>query len=165
MIRAQANILISRPAEAVFEYVAVDFFKNYRRWSPEVISLWAISNGPVRLGATGQQVRMDMGFRTECKFRVSVFDLARRVDFAGISAPILSSYRMHEIGRQTRLTFIFEYSGPGFLILPFKKQLRSTVQEGARQMVLNIKQLMESEVAVSANITLKDELKSSISSA
>jgi len=39
MVRAQASTDIGRPVDAVFRFVAVDFFRNYPRWSPEVVEL------------------------------------------------------------------------------------------------------------------------------
>ena len=145
MIRSQADTIITRPAAAVFDYVAVDFFQNYQRWSPEVISLQAATPGPVGLGTIGRQVRIDMGMRTECSFRVSLFEIGRGVDFQCMSMPMLSSYRMDEIADKTRLTFIFEYSGSDFFLRPFKRRIHATVQKGALQVVSNIKRLLESD--------------------
>ncbi|MEN8178098.1 MAG: SRPBCC family protein [Pseudomonadota bacterium] len=151
MIRSQASAIISRPAADVFEYVATDFFQNYQHWSPEVISLQATTDGPVGLGARGRQVRIDMGVRSECSFRVSVFEPARRVDFQCTSTPMLSSYRIDELGNGARLTFVFEYSGSSFLLRPFRRYIHSTVQRGAQQVVSNIKGLVESGVISSFN--------------
>lgn len=145
MIRTEANTLIARPTEAVFDFVAIDFFENYRQWSPEVVSVKMTSNGPIRLGSTGQQVRVDNGFRTNCSFRVGVYEEDKRIDFVGVSAPFLSSYRFQDIAGKTRLTFIFEYKGPELLVLPFKKHIRRTVHEGAKRVVHNIKLLLETE--------------------
>ena len=36
MVKARADILIRRPPERVYGFVARDFFANYPRWSPEV---------------------------------------------------------------------------------------------------------------------------------
>ena len=144
MIRSQASTIISRPATAVFEYVAVDFFLNYQRWSPEVISLRATTPGPVGLGTRGRQVRIDRGIRTECWFRISVFDFARQVDFKCTTAPMLSSYRIEGLGERSRLTFLFEYAGSDFWLRPFKGQIQRTVQRGTQQVVANIKGLVES---------------------
>ena len=145
MIRTQANTIISRPAATVFEYVATDFFLNYRRWSPEVIHLQAATDGPVGLGSSGRQIRVDMGVRTECSFRISVFEVDRRVDFQCMSTPMLSSYRMEGFADSTRLTFIFEYSGAHLLMRPFKRRIQDTVHKGAVQVVTNINNLLESE--------------------
>ena len=36
MVKAQASTLIARPAAQVYNFIAVDFLKNYQRWSPDV---------------------------------------------------------------------------------------------------------------------------------
>ena len=81
MVTARASILIARPPEAVFQFVALDFFANYRRWSPEVKRLDILTPGPIRVGSLARQVRVDHGPRTESTFRVKVLDDPRRLEF------------------------------------------------------------------------------------
>ncbi len=147
MVRAQASTLIARPAEQVFNFIAVDFLKNYKRWSPEVVSLQPRSEGPVRVGTTCRQVRVDQGRRTESTFRVSVFEPARRVDFQGMSKPFRVSYQLEPVTDKTRLTFTFELSRLELFMRPFEKLIRVALQEGAERVVRNIKGLIESEVS------------------
>lgn len=147
MVRTQAHICIARPRTEVFRFVATDFFENYRRWSPEVIVLQATSPGPIGLGSTGRQVRVDFGRRTEVSFRVSAFDELNRIDFQGLSMPMLSSYRFIEVDRHTRLTFIFELARLDIFMRPFTGLINQKVQRGAQQMVWNIKRLLESDAA------------------
>jgi hypothetical protein len=144
MIRAQANTLIMRPRTEVFRFVATDFFANYPRWSPEVLMLRATSPGPIAVGSTGRQVRVDYGRRTELSFRVTVFEADSRVDFRGISQPMFSSYRFAEMGGQTRLTFIFELNRLDYLMRPFSGLINMKVQQGVEQVVWNIQRLLES---------------------
>jgi hypothetical protein len=146
MIRAQASTIIAQPASEVFRFVATDFFVNYPRWSPEVMALRATSPRPIRLGSTGWQVRVDYGRRTEVSFRVSVFEERRRIDFQGISVPMLSSYRFVELNQRTRLTFLFELKRMDYVIRPFSGLINLKVQQGAQQVVGNIKRLLEAEV-------------------
>ena len=147
MVRGQASTVIARPPEQVFEFVAVDFFKNYQRWSPEVVSLQPVSQGRVRVGTTCRQVRVDQGRRTESTFRVTVFEPGKRVDFKGISSPFLVSYRLDAVADRTRLTFTFELSRLEFYMRPFEKLVRTAVQEGAERVVRNINDLMETQVS------------------
>ena len=124
MVRAQASTLIARPAEQVFNFIAVDFLKNYRRWSPEVVSLQPQSDGPVRVGMACRQVRIDQGRRTESTFRVSRFEPGKRIEFQGISNPFRVSYQLDPIAEKTRLTFIFELSRLELYMRPFEKLIR-----------------------------------------
>ena len=155
MIRAQATTLIARPNAEVFRYVATDFFKNYPLWSPEVVMLRATSPGPIRVGSTGWQARVDFGRRTELSFRVSIFDEGRRVDFQGISMPMLSSYRFVEINQRTRLTFLFELKRIDYFMRPFTGLINLKVQQGAQQVVNNVKRLLEAETRIASDRGLR----------
>lgn len=42
MISARSQIAIGQPVSKVYGFVVTDFFKNYPRWSPEVVELEAI---------------------------------------------------------------------------------------------------------------------------
>ncbi len=61
--------------------------------------------------------------------------------------PMLSSYRFIEVDRHTRLTFIFELARLDIFMRPFTGLINQKVQQGAQQMVWNIKRLLESDAA------------------
>ena len=146
MVRGKASTLIARPAEQVFNFIAVDFLGNYQRWSPEVVSLESKTQGPVRVGTTCRQVRVDQGRRTESTFRVSRFEPAKRVEFEGMSNPFRVSYELAPTADKTRLTFTFELSRLEFFMRPFEKLIRIAMAEGAEKVVRNIKRLIETEI-------------------
>ena len=146
MLKAQASTLIARPAEQVFNFIAVDFFKNYERWSPEVVSLKPLSQGPVRIGTTCRQVRIDQGRRTESTFRVSRLEPGKHVEFEGTSSPFRVCYQLDPTAEKTRLTFTFELSRLELFMRPFEKLIRIAMTEGAESVVRNIKRLIETEV-------------------
>jgi hypothetical protein len=146
MIRASATTLIARPPPQVFQFVAADFFENYQRWSPEVVSVQQLSQGPVELGTTGRQIRIDHGRRTDATFRVSAFEPEERITFEGISDPFAISYRLEGVGDGTRLTFELELSRLAFYMRPFERLIRGGVQDAAERIVRNIKDLIEAEV-------------------
>ncbi len=147
MVRARAGTLIARSPEQVFQFIAVDFLKNYRRWSPEVVSLELKSPGPIKVGTICRQVRIDQGRRTQSTFRVSAFEPAKRVDFEGTSDRFLVSYQLRPVAEQTRLTFTFELSRLELYMRPFEKLIRVALQEGSDRVVRNIKHLIETEVS------------------
>jgi hypothetical protein len=147
MIRAQATARIARPVDRVYAFVALDFVQNYKRWSPEVVTLELLTPGPIRVGTRGHQVRVDYGHRTEAGFCVSALEDAKRIDFAGTSDPFLISYQMQALGGQTGLTFIFELSRLQLYMRPFERLIRTTVQREAERVVMNIKRLIEREIS------------------
>lgn len=146
MVRAQAQVLIVRPPDSVFNFIAVEFFQNYPRWSPEVVELHPSTPGPVRIGTTGRQVRIDQGRRTESVFRVCRFEQARCIAFQGISSPYQVNYLIRPVDNNTRLMFTFELSRLELYMRPFEKLIRIAMQEGAQSVTRNLKALIESEV-------------------
>ncbi len=144
MVKAEASIMIRRPVESVFDFVVVEFFENYPKWSPEVIELKAATPPPLRVGTTARQVRVDQGRRTESTFRVSALETGQRIVFQGTSTPFNIVYRFAPLGGdKTRLTFAFELSRLDLFIRPFEKLIRLAVQDGAERVVHNIKGLIE----------------------
>ena len=55
MIQGSASICIARPVSTVYRFIAVDFYRNYPRWSPEVIALTPLTPGPWRASAPSRQ--------------------------------------------------------------------------------------------------------------
>ncbi|MCU0835928.1 MAG: SRPBCC family protein [Chromatiaceae bacterium] len=155
MVRAEASALVAAPAGRVYAFVADDFARNYRRWSPEVQHLVLLTPGPLRVGTQARQVRVDQGRRSDYRFQVTVLDPPSRVAFAEVSDLFRIDYRVTPIGQQTRLTFAFELRRLELYMRPFEKLIRMAAQDGAARVVRNIKALVEGEVAQDANGTAR----------
>lgn len=147
MVKAESTTLIRRPLPAVYAFVVDGFVSNYPRWSPEVRSLRPLTDGPLCIGWTAHQVRVDQGRRTETDFRVVVLEPQRRVCFRGVGDPFVIDYRFVERGEDTGLIFSFELARLGFALRPFEKLIRFAVQDGTERVVRNLKQLVEKEIA------------------
>ena len=147
MVKARADILILRPPETVYDFVARDFFVNYPRWSPEVRRLDVLTPGPVRVGSQARQVRTDQGRQSESTFRVTALEELARLEFAESADLFRTAYWLDPVGDQTRLTFAFELTRMDFFMRPFEKLIRVTIQDGAGRVVRNIKGLVEREPA------------------
>ncbi|MEI7867249.1 MAG: SRPBCC family protein [Candidatus Methylumidiphilus sp.] len=148
----KASITISRPTEDVFKFISIDFFQNYPKWSPEVIQLEALTEGPVKLGIIARQVRVDQGHRTESKFRVTVYEPNKCLCFTGVSDPYRCTYELVDSnpGKAARLSFTFELLEIQMFMRPFEKLIRKVVQDGTERTVRNIKRLAETNIHVSA---------------
>jgi hypothetical protein len=145
MISARASILVDSPCQRVYEFVAVNFQRNYRRWSPEVEHLEMLTPGPLRVGSRARQVRVDQGRRSDNTFRVVALEPPRQVHFAESSDKFRVAYRIDPEGNRARLTFGFELRRVELYMRPFEKLIRAAVQEGAERVVRNIKGLVERE--------------------
>lgn len=142
---AKARIAIECPPAEIFRYLGDGFFENYPKWSPEVIELERITDGPLKLGTIARQVRIDQGRRTETRFTINVYEPGKRLGFAGVSDPFRCTYELRDInpGKSAELIFTFELSEIQIFMRPFEKLIRVVVQEGAERTVRNLKQLTE----------------------
>jgi hypothetical protein len=150
MASARASILIDRPAPEVYAFIADDFTRNYRRWSPEVQRLEMLTPGPLRVGSRARQVRVDQGRRTDCTFRITALDRPSRVCFAETGDQFRIEYLIvpgagGAAEAPTRLTFGFQLNRLELDMRPFEKLIRAALQDGAERVVRNLKRLVESE--------------------
>lgn len=145
----KANALIQRPPQDVFDFVGANFLTNYPRWSPEVVELKPLTEGPVKVGTMCHQVRVDQGRRSESTFKVMAFQPGQRICFEGVS----NSYRCDYVFEPSnppsasRITFTFELHSLEMFMRPFEKLIRIAVQEGTEKTVRSIKKLVEAEIA------------------
>lgn len=147
MVQALVSAEIERPVGTVFEFVAVEFFDNYPRWSPEVRELEPLDGDRVQPGMRARQVRVDRGRRSETVFRVTDLEPQRRVRFEGTDRPaFVIEYAFDPLGPgRCRLDFRFELCRLELYMRPFESLIRRAVQEGSEQTVDNIKRLIERE--------------------
>ncbi|MGF1546115.1 MAG: SRPBCC family protein [Thiotrichales bacterium] len=144
MIAAEAQVRIERPIAVVFQYVAIEFFANYRKWSPEVIALEPSVPGPITVGVTALQVRRDFGYRSKARFRVSQLEFERRLCFEALTRPRFRiTYRFEPDNGATRLIFTFELD-PERYWLPFRRAIAQATQGASEAVVRRIKFLLES---------------------
>ena len=146
MIVAKADALVFHEIEAVFRFVALEFPKNYPRWSPEVSKLETLTPGPVQTGFQARQVRVDQGQKTDSIFEVSERVAPRRIIFRGISAPYVSTYEFDDLDASTRLIFTFELRELEPRLRPFEKLIRIALVDGAKRTVKRLKLLIEREM-------------------
>jgi hypothetical protein len=140
------SIVINRPAYNLFNFIAVDFYDNYPKWSPEVKELELLSPPPLKLNSLVRQVRIDNGQRSESTFKITTYKVAEKLVFEGVSNAYRCSYNFTPINSSanTQLTFTFELLKLELFMLPFEKLVCIAVQEGAKRTVRNLKNLIES---------------------
>ncbi|HYE34026.1 SRPBCC family protein [Methylocaldum sp.] len=146
-VKAKASTVINKPVDEVFHFISDEFFNNYPKWSPEVVELKPLSEGPVRLGTLARQVRVDHGHRSESTFRVTDYQPNKRICFSGVSSPYRVIYDLEQNSApspSTQIAFTFELPELELFMRPFEKLIRVAVQEGAEQTVKNLKGLIES---------------------
>ena len=146
MITAKSDVLVFQDIEQVYRFVALDFVANYPRWSPEVISLKALSDGPIQPGYQASQVRVDQGHKTESIFEVVELIAHQRIVFKGVTAPYCSTYEFDNLNASTRLSFTFDLYEVEPRMRPFEKLIRLALQEGVKRTMKKLKILIEKEM-------------------
>ena len=141
-----ASILINKPVDNVFNFIAVDFFNNYPRWSPEVHELELLSAPPLQLNSLVRQVRIDNMQRSESTFKITTYKVGQKLVFEGVSNAYRCSYDFVSTNpsTNTQITFTFELLKLELFMLPFEKLISIAVQDGANRTVRNLKNLVES---------------------
>ncbi len=141
----RAEIVIRSTPGAIFDFIGVNFFSNYPRWSPEVVELEKLSDGEIAVGTLARQVRIDQRHRLESKFEVTRFEVGKGLVFEGVPDPFRCSFdiRAVDASAKTSLTFTFEGMELRPHMRPFEKLIRRVVQDGAVRTTRNIKHLIE----------------------
>ena len=143
LIHSHHRTVIHRSIEDVYQFVAVDFFRNYRRWSPEVSELEQITAGAMRVGMTGRQVRDDHGYRSEATFRVTRMKPLHELRFASLTKPEFDVYyRFEPVSSSTRIQFDFRLKLP-LAMLPLHERIASIVDQSGNRVVGNIRALLD----------------------
>ena len=149
MLCSHNSILINRKIHGVYQFVALDFFDNYPKWSPEVSELEKLTSGDMRVGMTGRQVRYDSGYRSEAHFRVTHLDPLRELRFVSTSKPYFDvRYLFRPAASGTRLTFDFRLELPLFM-LPLRSRIGGSVKRGGERIVCNLKNILEANADAS----------------
>ena len=142
----KASAVVRKPVEDVFQFIGEEFFDNYPKWSPEVVELKPLSQGPLTVGTMVRQVRVDLGHRSESTFKVTDFQPNRRIAFSGVSNAYRCAYELENAATPTpatRVAFTFEFPELELFMKPFEKLIRIAVQDGAERTVSNLKGLLE----------------------
>ena len=146
MITAKSDVLVFQDVAPVYRFVALDFMTNYPRWSPEVISLKRLSDGPIQPGYQASQTRVDQGHKTESTFEVVELSVNQRIVFKGVTAPYCSTYEFDNLNGSTQLTFTFELFELEPRMRPFEKLIGLALQEGVKRTIKKLKLLIEKEM-------------------
>lgn len=142
-ISGQASIEIDKPAEAVFSFVAQNFFSNYPKWAADVVKVEPLTGESVFVGAKGRQVRDENGDLVESVFEVTEYEPCSKFIFHGIAAPYVHTYIIEDLAENScKFTFRFDLCDIDIFMRPFEKLIRVAIEDGTENTVENIKNLL-----------------------
>jgi hypothetical protein len=144
----EATVSIDKTIDHVFHYVGERFFDNYPKWAVEVVHFEPLDDSKeVSIGAKAKQIRKDNGAKIESVFEITDYEPHTRFGFQGINAPYKHTYLFEcdENNKPTKLTFRFELLELDVFMRPFQKLIRTAIEDGAENVVENIKNLVVAE--------------------
>lgn len=143
-VAGEASIEIDKPLTEVFSFVGEKFFDNYPKWAVEVIDFEPLDGNQVFVGAKAKQVRKDNDAEIESIFAITEYQPYVKLIFEGLNEPYKHSYFLEGSEQKvpTRLIFRFELLQLEVFMRPFEKLIRYAIEDGAENMVENIKNLI-----------------------
>lgn len=143
-ILGESSVVINKPIDETFEYIAEHFFDNYPKWAVDLIALEPLDGREIFVGAKAQQVRRDQGKEVKSTFQVSDYQPTKLFSCKGISAEYVDHYQFDAIqnGSFTQLTYTFELLNVELFMRPFEKLIRVAIEDGAETTTDNIKSLL-----------------------
>jgi len=112
MIKAERTVVIDRPVEEVFAYVADQ--TNTPNWQAGLVEVQRTTAGPIGVGTKHTFVRNFIGRRMEADNEYVAYEPNRLVTFRTTSGPsLVASYLFDAVPDGTRLTSRVELQGAG----------------------------------------------------
>jgi carbon monoxide dehydrogenase subunit G len=107
-MRAENSVLIARPIEDVFGFLAVP--QNNEQWMSAVVATKRTATEPVTLGETFQHTVKFLGRTFDVTFEVIELDSPTRYSVRNNDGPIefRGSYQLEQSDDKTRFTFVLE---------------------------------------------------------
>ena len=142
MLKIETSTVINRPVEEVFAVVSNP--DNYVKWSPGLVEVKRISEGPVGVGTTWRLVRQVLGQRLEGDLEITEYEPNRNFTLDSKSRPFPGKARWtcDAIEGGTRVSVVVQAEPGGFFKLA-EPLLRSFTKRTMETELANLKDLME----------------------
>ena len=149
MINVEESIIINRPVEEVFAFVADQ--PNATQWQSGVLEVRRITDGPIGVGTKHKAVRKFMGRRLEAINEYVVYELNKEVTFTGSAggADFRHSYLTEATPEGTKLTSRMEMRPKGLFGLAEHLIVSSLRREFTASMG-ELKDLLENRVVAAS---------------
>jgi uncharacterized membrane protein len=143
MIKAEHSVVIRRPVEQVFTFLAD--FKNEPQFVPAVVKTEQTSAGPIGVGTTYREVnRLILGLRTAAAYQITEYEPNHKVAFKSLSGPaqFKGGYTVEAIGGGTQVTLAGEAVMVGLFKL-LEPIIARTVAKQVVASLTNLKAVLE----------------------
>lgn len=105
MIKMEQSVIINRPQEVVFAFVANP--ENETKWQADLVEAKFTTNGTVGIGSKGRDRRQFMGKPVETTWEVTEYQPDHKMAFRVITGPIPfhGAYLFEPVAGGTKFTF------------------------------------------------------------
>ena len=144
MIKVETSVVINRPVEEVFEFVAAP--ENTSQWVSGLLEAKRVSKGSVALGAKSTQVRQFLGQQMKTTFEVAEYEPNKKLAFKTHAGPLKfeGAITFESVEGSTKVSIIAQAETRGF----FKKAEKIAPLAAQRQMETDfatLKALLETQ--------------------
>lgn len=148
-MRVESSIIIDRPIDAVFAYLAD--YRNDPAWRAEVRELRYLSDGAVGVGTHAMETSILWGRRVTTESVITAYEPNLRVDFDYVAGPfrVRGSRRFEAVEGGTRVTSELEWrptSRVGRMVAPM---MRRGYQRMLDRYLLRVRAILEEAVETS----------------
>ena len=144
MARMEASVVINRPVDEVFAYMAD--VRNWPQWNSGMLEGEQTSAGPVGVGTTFRGVNQFLGRRMEWTSEVTEYEPNRKMGQKITSGPMLieQSLTFEPVEGGTRFTLVGEGETGGFFKLA-EPIVNRTMQRQMEGNLANLKDILEAQ--------------------
>jgi uncharacterized membrane protein len=134
MRRIEVSVMINRPIEEVFAYVANP--ENEPLWQSGVLESGLVGEGPMGVGAKTKEVRKLLGQRLESIAEVTAYEPNAKIAFKSTSGPVRYEawYTFEPVDAGTKFTMVGEADTGGFfklaeglVVRQFEKEMQTSL--------------------------------------
>lgn len=118
MIKVETSVVVQRPVEAVFEFMANP--ENDMMWQSDVVASKKTTDGPMDVGTTEESESMVFGQKVKTTYVVTAYEPNGRIEYTSTSGPfnIRAEYVYEAVGEtDTKVSIIGEADVGGFFKL------------------------------------------------
>lgn len=101
---------VPKPPKEVFDFIAVNYFKNHQKFDPEILGMINHTKGLIAKGTKGSEVRKFAGRKIMLDFEVTDFKPPIFFAFKNTSGPfqLERSYSFEPTSSGTKVFFVFD---------------------------------------------------------
>lgn len=144
MERTEESVVIDRPAEEVFAFVAN--IEKQAEWAGPVLESRQTSEGPLGVGTTYTQVTHMLGRQVDANFEVTEYEPNRKLSSKTTSGPvdIQMTFTLEAVDGGTQVNLVAEVETGGFFRLAEPVFARGVKRQVATD-IATLKDLLEAQ--------------------